>query len=446
MNLLLHISPHLAGEFSTFEWSIITMAIAIGTIFAFIYAFWKNTPTTTTTTTTTSGNQIYLGNNNDDDDRRITTLARKFLVIYALIAVGMALQIGGGKWDVTWHTLQRPETFFTPPHAVLYSGVGLVAAAAATGFYYATIRSRHTNGKNSLLLAPIFLAIVGSIVQILAGAFDFTWHSTFGFDGLLSPPHALLVSGMVINSLAAVKGLVMLNQTTDYSSKGIINVTTIATNLSMALALAVLWMCSVALLDLYTYPWSKGEHFDFNPDPQIAALTGTILYPLIGPFIGLLALRVLPIKYPFTLVTALYVIIILFANILPDGSLHMSIPYYALLPLLPAFAADNIYKARSINRGSKVKLVAVGAIFGPFFLIMYFPGIIAIYQQPLGMTAQEERSIQYLLLLPLIYQTELWILLIPSVLVGIIGSMMGSKAGGRWLKQQQQTYLTPSHR
>jgi hypothetical protein len=431
MSLLLHISPHWAGEFSTFEWSIITMAIAIGTMFAFIYAFWKNTPTT-------SGNQIYLGNNNDS---RIT-LAMKFLVIYGLIAVGMALQIGGGKWDVTWHMLQKPETFFTPPHAVLYSGVGLVVSAAATGFYHVTIRSRHTDAKNSLLLAPIFLAIVGSIVQILAGAFDFTWHSTFGFDGLLSPPHALLVSGMVINSLAAVKGLVMLNQSTDYSSKGI-SVTT-ATKLSMALALAVLWMCSVALLDLYTYPWSKGEHFDFNPNPQIAALTGTILYPLIGPFMGLLALRVLPIKYPFTLVTAIYVIIILFANIIPDKSLHMSIPFYALLPL-PAFAADNIYKARSINSG-KVKLVAVGAIFGPFFLGMYFPGIIAIYQQPLGMTVQEGISVEYPVFLPLVYQTELWILLIPSVLAGIIGSMMGSKAGGRWLKKQQQTYLTPPSR
>src|SRR5919109_1637756 len=133
MNLLLHISPHLAGEFSTFEWSIITMAIAIGTIFAFIYAFWKNTPTTTTTTT--SGNQIYLGNNNDDDDdRRIITLARKLLVIYALIAVGMALQIGGGKWDVTWHMLQRPETFFTPPHAVLISEGGLFPVLVQQGF------------------------------------------------------------------------------------------------------------------------------------------------------------------------------------------------------------------------------------------------------------------------------------------------------------------------
>src|ERR671925_2340690 len=256
MDLVLqHISPHWAGEFSTFEWSLIIAAIAITTVFLFSFAFWKQP--------NLRGNQIIYENKKG--------LLTKFFLIYTLMAVGMALQIGGGKWDVTWHILQRPETFFTPPHAVLYAGVALAVSAAGAGLYL-KVRSKQTKGNLLSFSDPIFFAVVGSIMQIIAGASDFSWHSTFGFDGLLSPPHALLVSGMVINSLAAVKGLVMLNQTTDYSSKGIINVTIIATNLSMALALAVLWMCSVALLDLYTYPWSKGEHFDFNPDPQIAAL------------------------------------------------------------------------------------------------------------------------------------------------------------------------------
>jgi uncharacterized membrane protein YidH (DUF202 family) len=127
MNLLLHITPHWAGEFSTAEWSIIIIAIAIGTVFAFIYAIWKNT---------LHQNQIHLGKKNNNNHTTTTIdVSRKFLVIYGLIAVGMALQIGGGKWDVTWHILQRPETFFTPPHAVLYSGVGMVVSSTAAELY-----------------------------------------------------------------------------------------------------------------------------------------------------------------------------------------------------------------------------------------------------------------------------------------------------------------------
>jgi hypothetical protein len=414
MDLLLqHISSHWAGEFSTFEWSLIIAAIAITTVFLFSFAFWKQQPIG-------RGNQILYENKKG--------LLTKFFLIYSLMAVGMALQIGGGKWDVTWHILQRPETFFTPPHAVLYAGVALTVSAAGAGLYL-KVRSKQTKGNLlSSLSDPIFFAVVGSIMQIVAGASDFSWHSTFGFDGLLSPPHALLVSGMVVNSLAASKGLTtMLNQVKSSPTR-------IIAILALALSLAVLWMCSVALLDLYTYPWSDGEHFNFNPDPYVAALSATIAYPLIGPFIALLALKVLPIKYPFTLVTGVYVAIIFLANILPDENLHESMPYYAL-NVLVAFAIDHIYKAaRFIHNSSKAKIIIIGSLFGPFFISMYFPGIMAIYEEPLRM-AEEELRIEEAVFLPLIYQTELRIVLIPSILMGITGSALGTRAGKMWLER-----------
>ena len=418
MDLLLqHISPHWAGEFSTFEWSLIIAAIAITTVFLFSFAFWKQP--------IWRGNQIFYENKKG--------LLTKFFLIYSLIAVGMALQIGGGKWDVTWHILQRPETFFTPPHAVLYAGVALTVSAAGAGLYL-KVRSKQTKGNLLSFSDPIFFAVVGSIMQIIAGASDFSWHSTFGFDGLLSPPHALLVSGMVVNSLAASKGLTtMLNQVKSSPTR-------IIAILALALSLAVLWMCSVALLDLYTYPWSNGEHFNFNPDPRVAALSATIAYPLIGPFIALLALKVLPIKYPFTLVTGVYIAIIFLANILPDENLHGSMPYYAL-NLLVAFAIDHIYKAtRFIHNSSKAKIIVIGSLFGPFFISMYFPGIMAVYQEPLRM-AEEELRIEEAVFLPLIYQTELRIVLIPSILIGITGSALGAIAGKMWLERTTLGWL-----
>jgi hypothetical protein len=416
--LLLHISPHWGGQFSTFEWLLVIAVIAITTVFLFSYAFWKKT----NHQPILRGNQILYENR--------TGLLTKFFLIYTLMAVGMALQIGGGKWDVTWHILQRPETFFTPPHTVLYAGVAVTVSAVGAGLYLKLRSKQKTNGYLLLssspgLSNPIFFALVGSTMQIIAGIFDFSWHNTFGFDGLLSPPHALLVSGMVINSLAAAKGLTtILNQV----QRSLTRIIAIA---ALALSLAVLWMCSVALMDLYTYPWSEGEHFNFNPDPQMAALGATIGYPLIGPFIALLALSVLPIKYPFTLVTGLYLSIIFLANILPDPSLHGSMPYYAL-NILIAFAIDNIYKvARFIHNSSKAKAIVIGSLFGPFFISMYFPGIVAVYQEPLGL-AEEELGVEDVAFAPLIYQTDVKLVLIPSILAGIIGSVLGTRAGKIW--------------
>jgi hypothetical protein len=417
--LLLHVSPHLGGQFSTFEWLLVIAVIAITTVFLFSYAFWKKT----NHQPILRGNQVLYENR--------TGLLTKFFLIYTLMAVGMALQIGGGKWDVTWHILQRPETFFTPPHTVLYAGVAVTVSAVGAGLYLKLRSKQKTNGYLLLssspgLSNPIFFAVVGSTMQIIAGIFDFSWHNTFGFDGLLSPPHALLVSGMVIISLAAAKGLTTILNQVQRSPTRIIAIA------ALALSLAVLWMCSVALMDLYTYPWSEGEHFNFNPDPQMAALGATIGYPLIGPFIALLALSVLPIKYPFTLVTGLYLSIIFLANILPDPSLHGSMPYYAL-NILIAFAIDNIYKvARFIHNSSKAKAIVIGSLFGPFFISMYFPGIVAVYQEPLGLAEEEELGVEDVAFAPLIYQTDVKLVLIPSILAGIIGSVLGTRAGKIW--------------
>ena len=43
-----------------------------------------------------------------------------------IVSLGILLTASSGSWDITNHLLNRPETFFSPPHAGLYSGVVLV--------------------------------------------------------------------------------------------------------------------------------------------------------------------------------------------------------------------------------------------------------------------------------------------------------------------------------
>ncbi|MGE5635163.1 MAG: hypothetical protein ACM3VV_08005, partial [Deltaproteobacteria bacterium] len=73
-------------------------------------------------------NQKYSNNN----DRTIVEssyfhkrLINRFLVGCILVSTGILLAESGGSWDITNHLLNKPETFFSPPHAILYSGIAL---------------------------------------------------------------------------------------------------------------------------------------------------------------------------------------------------------------------------------------------------------------------------------------------------------------------------------
>src|ERR687898_2637654 len=55
------------------------------------------------------------------------------LLIYFLLSVGVSLQISGSNWDIVWHGIGNVETFFTPPHSVIYSGVALAIGSVVVG-------------------------------------------------------------------------------------------------------------------------------------------------------------------------------------------------------------------------------------------------------------------------------------------------------------------------
>jgi len=69
---------------------------------------------------------------------RILSRRYEMNITIAILIIGTAgsfLQIGGTSWDITSHIMQEPETFFTPSHTVLYTGVGLLTIAAGlSGF------------------------------------------------------------------------------------------------------------------------------------------------------------------------------------------------------------------------------------------------------------------------------------------------------------------------
>src|ERR687889_549024 len=95
------------------------------------------------------------------------------LLIYFLLSVGVSLQISGSNWDIVWHGIGNVETFFTPPHSVIYSGVALAIGSVVAGIVLSAFKI-HQQKKYAtwLLLLPsslplsLKLAAIGCILQL----------------------------------------------------------------------------------------------------------------------------------------------------------------------------------------------------------------------------------------------------------------------------------------
>src|ERR1051326_3309924 len=129
---------------------------------------------------------------------------RRFTLGCAFVSIGILVSATGGTWDISNHLLNKPETFFSAPHAVLYTGVAVAILGVAI------VRMARTSmsicEKNLNISARLTFAGIGML--IVAAPLDFAWHSAFGLDGLLSPPHLVLLLGMIMSSLGAMLGII----------------------------------------------------------------------------------------------------------------------------------------------------------------------------------------------------------------------------------------------
>src|SRR5438445_697876 len=103
--------------------------------------------------------------------------------------------MSGAYLDAWAHRhLARLETFFTPWHAVLYTGMFAVLAFLAIN----ALRNQ-AKGKSlgEALPAGYGLSLVGCVLFGIGGVIDMFWHLRFGIEvslaALISPPHLLLM-------------------------------------------------------------------------------------------------------------------------------------------------------------------------------------------------------------------------------------------------------------
>lgn len=284
---------------------------------------------------------------------------RRIAAINIIAIIGAFASISGGYWDITRHSLKEVDSFFTAAHLILYLGIGLVALSSFAGAMLLKTTSVSQQPSAHRMLSWTRFAAVGAVVQLVAGPFDFWWHSTFGFDPvLLSPPHAMLILGAAVTSSAVMSGAIRLWQ---ISGKLTLFSNKLTASLLM-IAGAALWMQLNLVIYLFSIDAfvreSVGEFT--NPPALIAlALPGILILAAVSRLTG---------RFGYATLTA---VIFLMASILTDfipRGLFLTIPI-VLATLIPLAIFDLISSRSSKSTRIGWKVIAVA----PFTMLLYFP-------------------------------------------------------------------------
>jgi hypothetical protein len=127
------------------------------------------------------------------------------------IAAALLLLLGG-TWDLSYHETFVVDTFLSPPHLLIYSGMltALLISLSASGYLFVDVL-RQGQGITTLSLRPLVtLPLLANLCFLAGGPLDAAWHATFGRDVLSawSPPHAILT---LFLSLTAVGGAALMH-------------------------------------------------------------------------------------------------------------------------------------------------------------------------------------------------------------------------------------------
>ena len=134
--------------------------------------------------------------------------------IYILLSIVAAIQITGGILDGIKHLTQPLDTFFTPTHLIVYSGVALGIITAVLGFFFLMDNYPYRNEHETW---GIKLALIGAALWSFGGPFDYWWHQnltqeSFLITPFLTPSHMVFELGIMFFIAAPIVGFCCLTK------------------------------------------------------------------------------------------------------------------------------------------------------------------------------------------------------------------------------------------
>lgn len=297
---------------------------------------------------------------------------------------------------------------------MLYTGVGLTTIGTTIGLFV-SLKNRQEIKSRSFYTA-FKLLIIGAAIQLVSGPSDFMWHSVFGVDGLMSPPHLALATGILVNAVAVVVGLARILPHVQSRRNQKLART------ALVPAFAAFWFTSIWYIFMFVLPLSNGEHFRFNPDPAAAVVIATIALPFMSAMIFLVSARTIGRLGAASAAAGVVISMNVLANIAPAyQSLGAFLPWQ-LLAIVPAIAGADIAIHKAAPRAG---VIVAGTLIGITFYVFNYPMLPMAFAELLG---QPNASIADIL--PSMYVTLSQVTVVttvPSALAGIVGAITGSK-------------------
>lgn len=244
---------------------------------------------------------------------RTTTI--RLLYVYCVAGVLATLAF---YWDEVWHTDRGRDSFWIPPHQMLYGSVAGILIVVAV--WSALLSYRGASPRALVRYWPLALAFAGTAVTLLDAPIDGVWHNWFGRDAVFwSPPHVLAVAGLT----TAAAGMLLLASGVAGWIGDVLTVVTAALVMAAQIVLVMEYESDV---------------------PQFATLWYLPVVALTACFTLGLAGAVSPLRWLGTLVSLTYALIMAAVVIFLSALGHST-------PLIPVIAIAGVVYDLALQRG-----------------------------------------------------------------------------------------------
>jgi hypothetical protein len=287
----------------------------------------------------------------------------------------------GVHWDIAWHRSIGRDTFWSPPHLMIYAAALLAALASGSQILRATFAraaAGAANGGESDSSATVrvlgfrgplgaFITAWGGITMLTSAPFDDWWHNAYGLDvKILSPPHVVLAIG--IGAIHVGVLIFVLGRRNRIGGRE-----------SRVLTTAFLWvgaMLTLALMTLFmertVRPFMHGAPFYRT----IAAIAPLLLAAVARGSGHRWGATITAAFYSLFLLALLWILPLVPAEpklgpvTVPVNSLVP--PEFPLLLIVPALALDLLW-ARAADWSRWRQALAGGALFMALFFVVQWP-------------------------------------------------------------------------
>ncbi len=323
-----------------------------------------------------------------------------------LIGVLFGVALVGGVLSDAWahvNLLSTLESFFTPWHALLYTGF----AGTAAWTWWLALRHRHGNDRWWAEGWPAGYAVgaIGSAIFLVGGAADMLWHQIFGIETSLriamSPSHMMLAAGGALLLTSQLRSWWASGEGGLRSVTGVLSAA-LGTMMGLILVLGMTGMNTIAPTRAYqTVPGAASSSTGAAQGIQ-AYLIGTVV--LLIPVLLILRRRSVPAA-----TTTVSGVVGLFLMI--EREFPMPLTGALIGMIIGAALADTVIYQLDLRRGFAAagRLPIVGALAAAAMWAGHLIGL------------QVADGVRW--------PVELWLGAV--VMCGLLGALLGTLAAGR---------------